>query len=573
MAVSQTLSVKEVANSQNISANNSKVRILWQSTQTGSSWNGYTKSATYYVSINGGAETAYTVSYTLPQNSTTTIVDVTITVPHKSDGSGTVKVRTYMNTGISAGEVTKEETLTLATIPRVSVPTLSAKSVAFGEAITIYTNRQSSSFTHHLYYSVNGEKAVGITSGIGANFTWTVDAELMRKIPNATSAEITFTLYTFSGDNNIGNNTISFTATVPNNSSTQPKVTMSLSPVHSLGDAFKDLYIQGKSKVKATISADGEYDASIKSYKMNVLSKDYSSPFESEYLNTAGVATVTGYATDSRGITGSAAQEITVIPYIAPKIQPVSGEGNVVAVRCNEHGDTGEGGIYLKIKAKRNYSPMMLDGVQHNHCTIRFRYKAAQGVYSDWMTILHGSSTTTDEIVTDPILLGDGLSLSRTYIVQVGVIDDVGEHAETTITVPTDKVYCHRDGRRNSFTFGGYVEEDNTFAIASGVTFRALGGIGKIALYDGNNFNDLVYVTGYYASTSAPSSVGCANYPVDKTGVLEVISQMSQNKTTGAWWGFAWQTYRTHDGEIYTRSFFTTNGWTPWMKHTGTAIT
>ena len=118
MAVSQSLTLTE----SNIvtSANTSKVRILWQSTQTGESWNGYTKTAKYYVSINGGAETEYLVNYTLPQNSTATIVDTTITIDHKSDGSGSITVRTWMNTGISVGVVTQTKSLTLTTIPRAS---------------------------------------------------------------------------------------------------------------------------------------------------------------------------------------------------------------------------------------------------------------------------------------------------------------------------------------------------------------------------------------------------------------------------------------------------------------------
>ena len=76
MAVSQELTVTEVAGSPSVATNTSKVRILWKSTQTGESRNEYTRTAYYYVSINGGTETKYTVSYTLPQNTTKTIVDM-----------------------------------------------------------------------------------------------------------------------------------------------------------------------------------------------------------------------------------------------------------------------------------------------------------------------------------------------------------------------------------------------------------------------------------------------------------------------------------------------------------------
>ena len=85
MAVTQSLSVTEVSGSVSYPDNSSQVKIVWKSTQSGESWNGYTRTARYYISINGGAETEYTVEYTLPQNSTVTLVSKTITVKHKSD--------------------------------------------------------------------------------------------------------------------------------------------------------------------------------------------------------------------------------------------------------------------------------------------------------------------------------------------------------------------------------------------------------------------------------------------------------------------------------------------------------
>ena len=173
-----------------------------------------------------------------------------------------------------------------------------------------------------------------------------------------------------------------------------------------------------------------------------------------------------------------------------------------------------------------------------------------------------------DEVSTGALLNG-ALNKDNTYLVQVGVVDTIGESNYTTITVPTEKVYCHRDGARRSYTFGGYVEEDNTFAIASDIAFKPLGGIARVAMYDGNDFNDLIRVTGYYCSGSKPSHVGCVNYPEDRTGVLEVISQMYQDDA-GEWWGFAWQTYRTYLGDVYMRSYFNEQGWTAWKKLTMT---
>ena len=142
-----------------MSGNYSKVRILWKTTQSGASYNDYERTAYYYVSINGGAETRYSIKYTLPKGSTKTLVDTTITVDHKADGKGSVKVRTWMDTDISEGTIEKSQSLTLDTIPRATEIVLSAISNDMGSNLTIDLPRASSSFTHDLAYKVDGESS------------------------------------------------------------------------------------------------------------------------------------------------------------------------------------------------------------------------------------------------------------------------------------------------------------------------------------------------------------------------------------------------------------------------------
>ena len=148
MAVSQSLTLTQV--SQNQASNSSVVRILWKSSQTGDSWNGYTRTAKYYVSINGGAEEEYSVSYTLPKASTKTIVDVSIAVKHTSTGAGSIKVRTWMDTNISAGVVTKSASLTLTPIALKS--TLAASNGTLGTAQALSVTRKNSAVTHTITY-------------------------------------------------------------------------------------------------------------------------------------------------------------------------------------------------------------------------------------------------------------------------------------------------------------------------------------------------------------------------------------------------------------------------------------
>lgn len=475
MAVSQSLSVTEVAGSINAAANTSMVAIIWDSTQTGDSWNGYTKTAKYYISINGGPETEYTVSYTLPKNATQRILSKTITVTHKDDGSGSVKVRTWMDTGISAGVVEKSKTIDLRTIPRAStITTIANKSL--GNSCIVAWTPLSSTYRYKLQFSLKGW--LHTTDVIHPNQT-TAYNYILNPLPlevanqfSADSKEGTLEVRLFTYSDSVATIQVgstskkTFTVTLPDNASTKPTVTMSLAPVHSLSSKFASVYVQGKSKVQATISATGKYGASIdeSSYKMSALGKtDSSSPYQSDYLTTAGTIEVTGYATDSRGFTGTKEQNITVIPYSKPKIIPVSGESSIICARCDANGNLSDSGTYLKIKAKRSYYTVE----QLNLCAIRYRCKPSTNASfsdSDWVTIL-AKDSTSDEISTGPIanVVSDA---STSYIVEVGVVDDIGESSSLKITVPTSSVDFHLRKGGGGAAFGKYSERENAVEIA-----------------------------------------------------------------------------------------------------------
>ena len=471
MAVSQSLSVTEVANSVNVANNTSQVRILWTSTQTNDSHNLNSKTAYYYVSINGGAESTYSVTYTLPLKTTTTIVDKTITVPHKDDGSATVKVRTWMSTGISAGVVEKSQTTTLTTIARASIPSCitspnNTRDVGnFGDTIKIHMNSKSSSFRHTVQYFFGNTKKTCIAeetgkeaTGIITSILWKIPLDLINELaPGDKDGWGSIVVETYNGTKLVGSRACEFSVKVPNIEATKPKVTMALNPVGSLPSAFEGLYIQGLTKVKATLSATGKYGATISSYLMKVDGGSYNSSaaYTSSYLTSLGEKTVVGYATDSREHTGETSQTIDVIPYNNPRLE------NSSAVRCDKNGNPSESGTYLKISGKRVYSPCTSNGEQKNFCEIQYRYSQDGGVsYSQWTPILNRTNLSSDEVVTAP-LLGGTLSVETSYIVHIRAIDDIGRYAESYISIPTEKVYWHRDGARNALGLGKYNERDN----------------------------------------------------------------------------------------------------------------
>lgn len=448
MSVSQTLSVTEVSGSVNTTANTSKVRILWTSTQTGDSHNDYTRTAKYYISINGGAETEYSVSYTLPQNSTKTIVDTTITVNHRNDGTGTVSVRTWMDTSISAGVVKKSETLNLTTIPRASTIT-SANPVTLGSRCKIVWTPASASFYYKVEFSLDSWRFTteAFRPGITTAYTYTgypIPYEVARNFPDDTGGIMTATLYTYSDSSastQIGDaSSKSFKVTLPDIESTKPSFTMALKADNSLPAPFSSMYIQGLTRAVATFTDEGgEYGAEIVSYSLSALgTTDSASPYLSGYLTTAGTVTVVGKATDSRGYSRTAEQKIKVIPYSKPKILPASDESEIICARCDSNGNLSKSGTYLKIKARRSYEKVTASDVQNNFCAIRYRYREESATnFSSWKTILSKSDTSTNTIDSDAIS-GVLSSAKTSYVVQVGVIDDVGYSAAVTFVIPTD---------------------------------------------------------------------------------------------------------------------------------------
>lgn len=548
MAVSQSLTLTE----SNVvtSGNTSKVRILWKSTQSGDSWNGYTRTAKYYVSINGGAETEYLVNYTLPQNATATIVDTTITVNHKSDGSGTVAVRTWMDTRISAGVVTQSKSLNLTTIPRASsLDALSCSTAYFNGTLTYKYSPKSASFYNRcvIALNLNGAfttvKTVNLGQKTASQQTATVtlsESELStiyNKLPNTKKGTLRFTVSTYSNSGystQIGDAVNKeITLTIPDIDATQPTATMTLTPVSSLASPFNTLYIKGKSKVTVALASGvGKYGASITSYTVSVGGTSGNAPYTSGYFTKAEEVTITGTVTDSRGYFRKYTQKITVIDYSTPQILHISGESEVVAERCDSGGNFVDNGTYLKIKAKRSYSKV-ISGTQKNFCSIRYRYKTEGGSYSAWTTIL-ATTDTSDEIVTGALL--GTLDVTSSYLVQVQAVDTIGETGTTTLSLPTERVYRHKAGSIGSLGIGKYAEEENTVDIAEHITTKVRGNASFLGDADfegglkiqGSNLTDFVVEEG---------TKGIWTYRKWNSGIAECWGTSSVTSTFNKTWG------------------------------------
>lgn len=419
-------------------------------------------------------------------------------IAHDSDGSKSItisgSVTAPTGTGIAGHKSSGSGTAEMDTVPRATIPnSVSCASSYFNGNLTYKYTPQSASFYNrcNISLNLNGEyiavKSINLGQKSAAQQTGSVtlsedeQAIIYNKLPNTYKGTLRFTFRTYSDagySNQVGDAQYKeITLYVPKISSTLPDPGATLAPVHSLGSAFNGLYIQGKSKVKATFAGKGKYGATIKSYSMKVegVSYDSGDSYTSGYLSGYGTVDVSVSATDSREYSNTVIIKIPVLAYTAPKVVRHSSESGIICARCDSSGNLSDSGTYLKVKARRSYSKCVdAEGVQHNFCGIRVRYKAEGGSYSSWKTLLAATNVSAEEVNSSALYEG-ALLATKTYIAQVDVVDTVGNHTSVTFTIPTEKVYEHRNGARRAYTFGGYVEDDNTFAIAEDIAVDVRG--------------------------------------------------------------------------------------------------
>ena len=239
-------------NSQSIENNNSSITLKLQVRSISSTYKTYGYNQT--TKIDGTSLSAK--SFDMRETNTwQDFGERTITISHEADGSkSATKSASFTTTATSTYSLksgSASATFEIKTIPRASQPSLSASSTNIGSAVTIYTNRVSTSFTHTVRY-VWGSRSGTIATGVGDNVSWTLPMELCNDIPSSTSGVGTIYLDTYSGGTLVGTKSIGFTGNVP--SSVVPSISsIQISEANS-GVSSLGVFVQGKSKL--TLSSD-----------------------------------------------------------------------------------------------------------------------------------------------------------------------------------------------------------------------------------------------------------------------------------------------------------------------------
>lgn len=537
---------------------------------------------TFSVTINGVKATS-TKQLTITENAWVKAVEATVTVEHNDDGTKSITISaTGSMSGTSLTSTSVSGTAILDTIPRASV-IASAANVTLGKACNIKWTPNAKTFRYKLKFSL-GEWSY-TTAAIHPNQTstytyagYTLPLSVANQLPKAKTGTMTVTLYTYS--NSAATTQVgpaaskTFTATIPENDSTKPAAVMALSPVTSLASPFNTLYIKGKTKVKAAFTnGEGKYGADIASYSMKVLGKSYGDPYTSGYLSTSGSVTVEGVVTDTRGFTRKYTQTVTVIAYGNPTLLPAGGESKIICARCDANGDLTESGTYLKIKARRSYSTVTSGGVQNNFCTIRFRVREeSSSSFSAWKTILAGTTLASDTADTNPI--ANVVSSTETaYVVQVGVIDDLGKTASVQFSVPTDFVTIDipEEGKGRRIGVGRYAEDTGEPGIDLGMPIHG-GSVDNLTLGEGItateaspiDLNDFKTPGNYY-SPNATNSQYIVNSPYTTGGFSLIVREIQSENMIRQELFYGRTNWQRHYSSVE-------GTWSEWLRYLMTAF-
>lgn len=537
-------------------------RIVWSSVANNDTNTSSVTASLQYKRNNTGFTTSGTGTFTITINGTetstkksvvfatgwVTAVSATVTVPHDSDGTMSIDISSSGNIpNTTLTETYCSGTATLDTIPQAAKIT-SAEDIVLGSRCSITWSLPSPDYAYKLKFTIRGwSDTTGTIKGGVDTLTYTgytIPLDVAKYFKTSKNDLVTITLYTFSdvsASKQIGTETWrTVRAIVPDNAETRPTVSMVLSPIHSisLNDDPSFPYIQGSSKLKATITGEAKYDATISSYSLSVggeIVTGTSSEIVFSPLHQLGTIEVKGTVTDSRGISNTTeAQTITVVSYNEPMVLPPTGESAIVCARCDENGIVTPSGTYLKVRARRRYSMILVNGVRKNSCTLWCGYKKQSESNYTWNVLLCDANEDTAEV--DAVIEAN-LVDTASYDVQIKAVDALGMEDIQTFTLSTGQVTFNAKEGGKGFAFGKYAEKDNCLEIAGDwdVVGRVYG-LGKAMdeIPSGADLNEYTQF-GVYSIPTIDIAQTLQNSPCQEAGILIVSSATGDGKTSGSY--------------------------------------
>lgn len=459
-----------------------------------------------------------------------TIASGTKTIGHDNDGTKTFSITLGAAVYVSSVNCTGSQMFTLNVIARKSGLTIGGGSL--GSAISITADRKSSNFTHTLQYECGSYNGTIATKTSATSWSFTPPLNWATGAPYGTKVYATFTLTTYNGNTSIGSNSKAVWLTIPD--SVKPSCSLSISePSGQSHVSTYGGYVQGQSKLHIVVNPTTSQGSPIKTYKTTANGSIYStSSFDTAAIRNSGANTIKTTVTDGRGRSGTASQNITVIPYSNPIINRFS------VARCDSDGTENASGSNVKV----TYSYVITSLSNINSKSASLRYKKVSDF--EWTTVsLTAAYSVTN--ATHIFAADDGSS----YNVQLSVTDNFTSTIAST-TVSTGFCLFHIPVSGKGITFGGVAEKDG-FNVNMDAHFSK--GITEDIKVSGGNCDEMLVSGTYYMSSSAtnkPSYNGTARngwLTVKAYGDASYVYQeyvsytgnryfrMRDNGTWGAW--------------------------------------
>ena len=445
-------------------------------------------------------------------------------IGHNPDGSksASIGISAFDNSGASYGMGSASTTgsIGLTTIPRASQPSISANPTS-GSAITIYTNRASSGFTHTIQYFF-GNASGTIATGVGDSCSWTPSHDLCQQIPNSASGNGTIRCLTYSGGTHIGTKDVGFTLTaagslVPTiSASSIAEANSEVSSKYSAPTSWANtIHVKGKSYPSVTCTAAGIQGSTISKYALlcytgSTLSKtieaasvnDLNSLMSTQFdRNTQYTYKVR--VTDTRGRTAiGSALAFVLLDYSSPAIGVTYS-----AERCDSSGALKDEGTYLKLQFSGSISSLS----NNNPMTVAVDYNEV-GQTAATQTYVNANKTVSSFDYTGNsrkiLSKTNGFDINKSYDITFKV-SDIFTTVTRTVRVSTSFVLI--DFRANGHGIGiGKASENDRLEINMPI-YRYRSGVGYEVVDTSTLGSSLIlafpvgsiYLTAYPASPSA----------------------------------------------------------------------
>lgn len=332
---------------------------------------------------------------------------------HNSDGTKSISAYIDFVQGGSDMHVSSTasgaQTITLSTIPRASVPTVSKSTADAGSQITVYTNKKAS-FTHTITYSI-GSASGTIGTGVVDSVNWTIPKELLKQFTTTATGSCTISCTTYNGSTKIGDTkTCTLNISVPTDAYPSASISSIVENNTYVKNKNASITVQTISDKTVNVTASGQYGATIKSITVaNGASTGKLTASGSVRMTGLSSGTYTMSVTDSRGITKTVTSTQTYYSYRAPQITQAT---------CARTSQTSSNGTLTVAGAYSN--------ILNNVVSIKIK-RADQSAVNITPTY-SGTNWSSSKAYTD-------LAYTNAYSWTITVGDSFGQSAVTTFTL------------------------------------------------------------------------------------------------------------------------------------------